>query len=60
MKLVVSCESFDFEGKIQWICFNQVFSKACQYGTIDGKAYRNLKYVFISMHKKYALHDPKN
>ncbi len=45
-----NCESFDFEKKIQGICFDQVFSKACQYGKMDEKVCWNLKYDSI----KYA------
>ncbi len=37
-KLVVSCETLDF---------NHALSKTCQNATMDEKVYKDLKYVFI-------------
>jgi hypothetical protein len=42
-----SYESFGFNESFQGICFNHVFSKACQYYKTNGKVCRNMKYVFI-------------
>jgi hypothetical protein len=47
LKYVVQCETLGLEESFQGICFSHVFSKACQYATIDDKVCKNLKYVFI-------------
>jgi len=50
---VLKCETLGLEESFQGTCFGHVFSKACQYATIDDKVCKNLKYVSI----KYAQID---
>ncbi len=50
LKFVVKCETLSLEESFQGTYFGHVFSKVCQYATIDDKVYKDLKYVFI----KYA------
>ncbi len=47
LNFVVKCETFGLKESFQGACFGHVFSKACQYATIDEKACKNLKYVCI-------------
>jgi hypothetical protein len=47
LKSVVKCETLGLEKSFQGICFGHVFSKACEYATIDDKVCKNLKYVSI-------------
>jgi len=47
LKVVVNCESFGLKKNFQGTCFGHVFSKACQYGTIEEKVCKDLKYVFV-------------
>jgi hypothetical protein len=48
LKFVVNCESLGIKKNFQGICFGHAFSKACQYGIIEEKVYRNLvKHVSI-------------
>jgi hypothetical protein len=47
LKAIINCESFCLEENFQGNCFGHVFPKACQYGTIEEKLCKNLKYVFI-------------
>jgi hypothetical protein len=44
-KYVVSCESFGLKESLQGTCFGHVFSKACQYGILEKRLHKNLKYV---------------
>ncbi len=46
-KFVFKCETLGFEESFQGTCFGHVFSKVCQYATIDGKVCKSLKYVSI-------------
>jgi hypothetical protein len=39
--------SLRIEESFQGTCSGHAFSKACQYGTIEEKNYKILKYVFI-------------
>jgi hypothetical protein len=47
LKFVVKCELFGFGESFQGTCFSHVFSKACQYVTIDKKVCKNFKFVSI-------------
>jgi len=47
LKFVVKCETLGLDESFQGTCFGHVFSKACQYTTINDKVCKNLKYVFI-------------
>jgi hypothetical protein len=47
LKSIINYESFGLEESFKGIYFGHVFSKACQYGNIEKKVYRNLKYVSI-------------
>jgi len=47
LKFVVKCETLSWEKSFQGTYFGHVFSKLCQYATIDDKVCKNLKYVFI-------------
>jgi hypothetical protein len=47
LKFVVKCEILGLEENFLGTCFGHIFSKACQYATIDDKVCQNLKYVFI-------------
>jgi hypothetical protein len=47
LKSIVKCDSLGIEESFQGTCFGHAFSKACQYGTIEEKVYKNLKYVSI-------------
>jgi hypothetical protein len=40
-------EVLGLDENIQCTCFSHVFSKACQYGTIDKKVCRNFRFVLI-------------
>ncbi len=53
LKSIIKCETLGLEESFQGTCFGHVFSKACQYATIDNKVCKNLKYVSI----KYAQVD---
>jgi len=48
LKFVVNCEFFMLENNFQGTCFGHAFSKACQYGIVKEKVYKNLKYVSIT------------
>jgi len=45
--LVQNCESFGLKESFQGTCFRHVFSKACQYGIVEEKVCKDLKYVYI-------------
>jgi hypothetical protein len=47
LNLIVNCEYFWLEESFQGTCFGHVFSKACQYGIVEEKVCKNLKYVYI-------------
>jgi hypothetical protein len=47
LKVVVNYESLGLEESSQVTCFGHVFSKACQYGTLEEKVRKDLKYVFV-------------
>jgi hypothetical protein len=47
LKVVINCKSFGLEENFQGICFGHVFSKACQYGTVEEKVCKDQKYVFV-------------
>jgi len=47
LKSIVKCDSLGIEESFQGTCFGHAFSKACQYGTIEEKVCKNLKYVSI-------------
>jgi len=47
LKVVVNCESFGLKENFQGTYFGHAFSKACQYGTINEKVWKDLKYVSI-------------
>jgi hypothetical protein len=51
LKFVINCEYLGLEESLQGTCFGHVFSKACQYGTIDKKVCKNLKYMSIKSTK---------
>jgi hypothetical protein len=51
LKFVLSCEYLWLEERFQGTCFGHVFSKACQYGTIDKKVCKKLKYMSIKSTK---------
>jgi hypothetical protein len=54
-KSIVKCEVFGFDESFQGACFGDVFSKACQYVTIDKKNYKNFKFISIKFAKMYNL-----
>jgi hypothetical protein len=45
LKYVVKFEILGLKQSFQQTCFGHVFSKTCQYATIDDKVCKNLKYV---------------
>jgi hypothetical protein len=45
LKSIVSCETLSLQESFNGTCFGHVFSKACQYATIDKKMHINLMYV---------------
>jgi len=47
LKSIVNCEFLGIGKSFQGTCFGHAFSKACQYGTIEEKVYKKLKYVSI-------------
>jgi hypothetical protein len=47
LKSIVKCDSLGIEESFQGTCFGHAFSKACQYGTVEEKVCKNLKYVSI-------------
>jgi len=47
LKFVIKCETLGLEERFQGTCFGHVFSKVCQYVTINNKVFKNLKHVFI-------------
>jgi hypothetical protein len=47
LKSIISCETLGLQESFNGICFGHVFSKACQYATIDEKVCRNIRYVSI-------------
>jgi len=53
LKVVVNCESFGLEESFQGTCFGHAFSKACQYGTVEQKVCKVLKYVFMKFVQTY-------
>ncbi len=48
LKIVVNYEYFGLEENFQGTCFGHVFSKACQYGIVEEKLCKDLKYVSIN------------
>jgi hypothetical protein len=52
-KSVVKCEILGLEENFQGTCFGHVFSKACQYASIDDKVCKDLKYVSIKFSQTY-------
>jgi hypothetical protein len=44
---VVNCEHLGLKESFHGICFGHAFSKTCQYGTVEEKVCKDLKYVFI-------------
>ncbi len=46
LKSFVKCEILGLEESFQGTYFGHVFSKACQYATIDDKVCKNLKYLY--------------
>jgi hypothetical protein len=51
LKLVVSYESLRLEESFQGIYFGHVFSRACQYGTIEEKVKAKIKFVQAYLQK---------
>jgi hypothetical protein len=47
LKFVIKCETLGLKESFQGTYFGHVFSKACQYATINDKVCKNLKYVSI-------------
>jgi hypothetical protein len=47
LKVVVNCKSFGLKNNFQGTCFGHVISKACQYGTVEEKVCKDLKYVYV-------------
>ncbi len=47
LKSTMICEVLGLDENIQCTCFSHVFSKACQYATIDKKVCRNFRFVLI-------------
>ncbi len=47
LKSIISCETLSLQESFNGTCFGHVFSKACQYATIDEKMCTNLMYVSI-------------
>jgi hypothetical protein len=47
LKLIVNCESLGLEESLQGSYFGHVFSKACQYTTINEKMCKNFKYIYF-------------
>ncbi len=47
LKYVVNCERLGLQESLNDTSFGHVFSKACQYATIDKKVYRSIRYVSI-------------
>ncbi len=43
LKSIIKCETLGLEESFQGTCFGHVFSKVCQYATIDDKVCKNLK-----------------
>ncbi len=46
LKSNVSCETLSLQNQIS-IYFGHVFSKACQYATIDEKMCKNIRFVSV-------------
>jgi hypothetical protein len=47
LKVVVNYEYFGLEENFQGTYFGHAFSKACQYGILNEKVWKDLKYVSI-------------
>jgi hypothetical protein len=47
LKVVQNCKSLGLKESFQGTCFGHVFSKACQYGIVEEKVCKDLKYVYI-------------
>ncbi len=47
LKAIVNYKSFGLEKGFHGICFGHAFSKACQYGIVEEKVCKDLKYVSI-------------
>ncbi len=49
LKLIVSYDVLGLKESFKGTCFGHVFSKACQYATIDEKVCKDLQYVSIKV-----------
>ncbi len=47
LKSIVSCETLSLQKSFNGTCFGHVFSKACQYATIDEKMCKNIRFVSV-------------
>jgi len=50
LKVVINCEPLGLEKNFQGTCFGHAFSKACQYGIVEEKVCKDLKYVSIKVY----------
>ncbi len=53
LKSMVNCEILGLDESFQGTCFGHAFSKACQYGTTNERACKNLKNVSIKVVQLY-------
>jgi hypothetical protein len=47
LKVIINYEPLGLEENFLGTCFGHAFSKACQYGIIEEKVCKDLKYAFI-------------
>jgi hypothetical protein len=50
LRSIMSCGILRLEESFNGSCFKHVFSKACQYGTVEGKVYKDMRFVQLRMH----------
>ncbi len=55
LKDVVNCESLSLEESFQGIYFGHDFSKLCQYGIVEDKVCKDLKYVSIQTYLQKCI-----
>jgi len=50
LRSIVSCHILRLEESFNGSCFKHVFSKACQYGIVEDKVYKDMGFMQLKMH----------
>jgi hypothetical protein len=57
-RFIMSCDILRLEKSFNGSCFRDIFSKACQYGIIEEKVYKDMGFMQLSDAPPSSLMDP--